>query len=45
MLIEGKVDWKGRTASKNNHGGMRAAFAILGKSNSCLYKRVCIYIN
>nr|KAJ0197687.1 hypothetical protein LSAT_V11C700352980 [Lactuca sativa] len=29
VLIEGKVDWKGRTATKNNHGGMRAAFAIL----------------
>nr|XP_043621394.1 protein NRT1/ PTR FAMILY 4.6-like [Erigeron canadensis] len=29
VLIEGKVDWKGRVAEKNKHGGMRAAFFIL----------------
>ncbi|XP_024993060.1 protein NRT1/ PTR FAMILY 4.6-like [Cynara cardunculus var. scolymus] len=29
MLIEGKVDWKGRTATKNKHGGMRAAILVL----------------
>nr|XP_027108816.1 protein NRT1/ PTR FAMILY 4.5-like [Coffea arabica] len=29
-LIEGKVDWKGRAATKDKHGGMRAALPILG---------------
>ncbi|XVF25577.1 hypothetical protein REPUB_Repub13aG0223900 [Reevesia pubescens] len=28
-LIEGKVDWKGKTAVKYKHGGMRAALFIL----------------
>ncbi|XWS19759.1 hypothetical protein CRYUN_Cryun31cG0044600 [Craigia yunnanensis] len=28
-LVEGKVDWKGRTAVKYKHGGMRAALFIL----------------
>lgn len=30
MLIEGKVDWKGRAVTKYK-GGMRAAFLILGR--------------
>ncbi|KAL3520129.1 hypothetical protein ACH5RR_018278 [Cinchona calisaya] len=29
-LIEGKVDWRGRTATKEKHGGMQAAFLVLG---------------
>ncbi|XP_071715136.1 protein NRT1/ PTR FAMILY 4.6-like [Rutidosis leptorrhynchoides] len=29
MSIEGKVDWKGRAATKNKHGGMRVAVLIL----------------
>ncbi|KAJ0451406.1 hypothetical protein HanHA300_Chr15g0567141 [Helianthus annuus] len=29
VLIEGKVDWKGRPATKNKHGGMRAALPVL----------------
>ncbi|XP_050370551.1 protein NRT1/ PTR FAMILY 4.6-like [Argentina anserina] len=28
-FVEGKVDWKGRTAVKQKHGGMRTAFLIL----------------
>ncbi|XP_076930175.1 protein NRT1/ PTR FAMILY 4.5-like [Bidens hawaiensis] len=28
-LIEGKVDWKGRAAIKNKHGGMLAALPVL----------------
>ncbi|OWM73002.1 protein NRT1/ PTR FAMILY 4.5-like [Punica granatum] len=28
-LVEGKVDWKGRTALKYKHGGMRAALLLL----------------
>lgn len=31
-LVEGKVDWKGRTAIKNKHGGQRFSSLILGKS-------------
>lgn len=30
-LIKGKVDWKGRTAQKDKHGGNRASVLILGK--------------
>lgn len=33
-LIEGKVDWKGRTARKDKHGGTRTSLLILG--NACL---------
>jgi len=29
VFIEGKVDWKGRSATKNKHGGMKAAMFIL----------------
>ncbi|KAK1420385.1 hypothetical protein QVD17_21939 [Tagetes erecta] len=29
MLIQGKVDWKGRAAMKNKHGGMLAALPVL----------------
>ncbi|KAJ0693386.1 putative proton-dependent oligopeptide transporter family, MFS transporter superfamily [Helianthus annuus] len=29
VFIEGKVDWKGRAATKNKHGGMRAALLIV----------------
>ncbi|XP_019190200.1 PREDICTED: protein NRT1/ PTR FAMILY 4.5-like [Ipomoea nil] len=29
-LIEGKVDWRGRTARKSKHGGIRASLFILG---------------
>ncbi|KAK9064304.1 hypothetical protein SSX86_015684 [Deinandra increscens subsp. villosa] len=29
VFIEGKVDWKGRAATKHKHGGMRAAVLIL----------------
>ncbi|KAK2642602.1 hypothetical protein Ddye_024365 [Dipteronia dyeriana] len=29
-LVEGKVDWKGRTAVKNTHGGMKTSLLILG---------------
>ncbi|KAI3800793.1 hypothetical protein L1987_28889 [Smallanthus sonchifolius] len=29
VFIEGKVDWKGRAATKNKHGGMRAAMFVL----------------
>ncbi|XP_071739884.1 protein NRT1/ PTR FAMILY 4.5-like [Rutidosis leptorrhynchoides] len=30
LLIEGKVDWKGRSAIKHKHGGMKAASLVLG---------------
>ncbi|KAL8460749.1 hypothetical protein ACS0TY_032311 [Phlomoides rotata] len=30
QLIKGKVDWKGRTAQKDKHGGTRASVLILG---------------
>ncbi|KAM0071502.1 hypothetical protein Hdeb2414_s0001g00026031 [Helianthus debilis subsp. tardiflorus] len=30
VLIIGKVDWKGRPATKNKHGGMHAAMFVLG---------------
>lgn len=30
QLVDGKVDWKGRRALKNKHGGMNASFLILG---------------
>ncbi|KAJ0796928.1 hypothetical protein HanPI659440_Chr04g0167991 [Helianthus annuus] len=30
VLINGKVDWKGRPATKNKHGGMHAAMFVLG---------------
>ncbi|KAK4399287.1 MACPF domain-containing protein CAD1 [Sesamum angolense] len=29
-LIEGKVDWRGKTAEKDKHGGSRASLFILG---------------
>ncbi|XP_019166756.1 PREDICTED: protein NRT1/ PTR FAMILY 4.4-like [Ipomoea nil] len=29
-LIDGKVDWRGRTARKDKHGGIRASIFILG---------------
>lgn len=29
-LIEGKVDWKGRPAQKDKHGGSRTSLLILG---------------
>ncbi|KAM7524924.1 hypothetical protein LguiA_014826 [Lonicera macranthoides] len=29
-LVQGKVDWRGRAARKDKHGGMRAAYLILG---------------
>ncbi|KAK3206698.1 hypothetical protein Dsin_020744 [Dipteronia sinensis] len=29
-LVEGKVDWKGRTAVKKTHGGMKTSLLILG---------------
>lgn len=29
--IEGKVDWKGKPASKEKHGGMKTALFVLGK--------------
>ncbi|MFS7931443.1 putative proton-dependent oligopeptide transporter family, MFS transporter superfamily [Helianthus anomalus] len=29
VLIIGKVDWKGRPATKNKHGGMHAAMFVL----------------
>ncbi|KAI3824528.1 hypothetical protein L1987_05988 [Smallanthus sonchifolius] len=29
VFIKGKVDWKGRAATKNKHGGMRAALLII----------------
>lgn len=35
MLIEGKVDWKGRAATKDK-GGMRAAFPVLGRNIGCM---------
>ncbi|MFS7931439.1 hypothetical protein Hanom_Chr04g00356001 [Helianthus anomalus] len=31
VLIIGKVDWKGRPATKNKHGGMHAAMFVLGR--------------
>ena len=43
-LVEGKVDWKGRTALKYKHGGMRAALLVLGKFSLCLYIYIYIYI-
>lgn len=33
-LIEGKVDWKGRPATKDKHGGSRTSLLILGKIGS-----------
>lgn len=32
-LVEGKVDWKGRTALKHEHGGMRIGLLILGMAS------------
>ncbi|KAL4563398.1 hypothetical protein LXL04_027439 [Taraxacum kok-saghyz] len=29
VLLEGKVDWRGRIATKNQHGGMKAAVFVL----------------
>ncbi|CAK9182590.1 unnamed protein product [Ilex paraguariensis] len=29
-LVEGKVDWKGRTARKDKHGGLRNSLLVLG---------------
>lgn len=30
QLVDGKVDWKGRRALRNKHGGMNASLLILG---------------
>ncbi|KAK3006529.1 hypothetical protein RJ639_015902, partial [Escallonia herrerae] len=30
VFVEGKVDWKGRTARKDKHGGMRSSMLVLG---------------
>lgn len=32
--IEGKVDWKGKPASKEKHGGMKTALFVLGKKKN-----------
>jgi peptide/histidine transporter 3/4 len=32
-LIDGKVDWRGRTAVRHKHGGMKVSFLVLGKRN------------
>lgn len=32
QLVEGKVDWKGRSVNRNKHGGAKASFLILGKA-------------
>ncbi|KAK2438329.1 hypothetical protein P8452_34034 [Trifolium repens] len=29
-LIDGKVDWRGRTAVRHKHGGMKVSFLVLG---------------
>lgn len=34
-LIEDKVDWKGRPARKDKHGGARTSLLVLGKLNEC----------
>lgn len=31
LVIDGKVDWKGRKALKHKHGGMRVSLLVLGK--------------
>ena len=31
LLVDGKVDWKGRRALKNKHGGMKVSLLVLGK--------------
>ena len=36
-LVEEKVDWKGRTAVKNKHGGARFSSLILGKRYTYIY--------
>ncbi|KAK6932744.1 Proton-dependent oligopeptide transporter family, partial [Dillenia turbinata] len=30
-IVEGKVDWRGRPATKDRHGGMHASVLVLGK--------------
>jgi len=31
LVVDGKVDWKGRKALKHKHGGMKVSLLILGK--------------
>ncbi|KAG4999974.1 hypothetical protein JHK87_021046 [Glycine soja] len=31
LVVDGKVDWKGRRALKHKHGGMKVSLLILGK--------------
>lgn len=31
--VVGKVDWKGRRAVRNKHGGMKASMLVLGNYN------------
>ncbi|KAJ0581571.1 putative proton-dependent oligopeptide transporter family, MFS transporter superfamily [Helianthus annuus] len=51
VLINGKVDWKGRPATKNKHGGMHAAmfvlaiFAFENMANLCLGVNFVTYFN
>lgn len=34
-VVEGKVDWKARSAFKHKHGGTRSSFLILGRKIIC----------
>ncbi|KAI3495389.1 hypothetical protein L1887_37726 [Cichorium endivia] len=51
VFVEGKVDWKGRAATKNKHGGMRAAvivvatFAFENMANLALAVNLVFYFN
>ncbi|KAI3680851.1 hypothetical protein L6452_35628 [Arctium lappa] len=51
VLIEGKVDWKGRTATQSKHGGMGAAilvlatFAFENMANMALAVNLVTYFN
>jgi peptide/histidine transporter 3/4 len=32
-LIDGKVDWRGRTAVRHKHGGMKVSLLVLGNQD------------
>lgn len=39
-LIDGKVDWKGRTATKDKHGGFRTSLLVLGNNFAACIKPI-----
>jgi len=44
-FVEGKVDWKGRQALKNKHGGLWASLLILGMYPIFILKIIWILEN